>query len=328
MAQSKKKRTKSPAANPNEWVQHLADLETAISNNDVSVAQLAENHYGRLGAFNADSALRRKFDDQYPLALESYQSSRGPVLRSFYSSAVWAWVLLSKRDGLRIGCRPKAYDIIKFTNRSLEMDSHASDYILWSSRGAQNILYAAVNQAIGNLEERHARGSLKASSSDERFISALEDELARAESLVRRGAKLMYMGGVLIGLVLSFLLALAVVFVASPTQFVGLAQPLAFSAILFGSLGGSMSVLQRFRASSLEVDINSGRWLLILSGLFRPPVGALAGLIAYMAHASGLLFSSLSLQSPSDAMLFYGVIAFFSGFSERIFQAQLGVTEK
>ena len=90
MAQSSKKRSKSSAANPTEWEQHLADLEAAVSNNDVSVAQLAEVHYGRLSAFNADSALRRKFDEQYPLALELYQSSRGPVLRSFYSSAVQA----------------------------------------------------------------------------------------------------------------------------------------------------------------------------------------------------------------------------------------------
>lgn len=327
MAQDPRRNSQFNSTSKDEWAQIAADVQTAVANNDISVAQLAQIHYGRLSEFNSNSALRKQLKEEYPLALSAYQSKSGAVLRSFYSSVVWAWVLLSEGDGLKIGCRPKARDIIQFTNRSLEMASYASDYLLWSARDAQNILYAAVNQAFGNLEERQARDSLNASATDRKFMSTLDDEISRAESLVRRGARLMYMGGVLIGLALSIVAGLVMVFASSNTEFSEFSQPLAFSAILFGSLGGSMSVLQRFRAASLEVDISAGPWLLVLSGLFRPPVGAVAGLIAYMAHASGLLFSSLTIQNPSDAMLFYGVIAFFSGFSERIFQAQLGVSE-
>ena len=327
MAKRREKKRQFSEFEQGDWGRKLAELEKAVSDSKVSVVQLAEAHYGRLEEPNPDASSRKKFEELYPQALRSYEAAKGPVLRSFYSSVVWAWVLVSKKEGLKIGCRPKAQDIIEFTNRSLEMAARASDYLLSSSRGVQNILYAAVNQAIGNLEERHARGSLGPSSSDAQFMSSLDKQIVRAESLVRRGAKLIYLGGVLAGLLLSFLLALAVVFSAGLTQFHAFTQPLAFTAILFGALGGSMSVLQRFRAASLEVDIASGRWLIILSGLFRPPVGGLAGLIAYMAHSSGLLLSSLSLRNPNEATLFYGVVAFFSGFTERVFQAQLGVTE-
>lgn len=327
MARAKTPQT-SAAQPSHDWVCEIAELKTALTNHSISAVHLANAHYGGIPEFNPDDSSRCQLEGLYQKALEAYEVVNGPVLRSFFSNKVWAWVLLSEKEGLKIGCRPKAPDIIQFTNRALDLSHSANDYLPWNWRGAANVLYAAVNQAIGNLEERLARGSIVPTRADAQFMAVLDKELSRAEALIRRGARLVYLAGVLGGFLIASLGGLLIPAIAGLLGYDAFAGPLVSTSLIFGSLGAGMSVLQRFRTSSLEVDISSGKSLLALAGLFRPPVGAIAGLVAYMAHASGLLFSSLTFSSPDKATLFYGVVAFFSGFTERVFQARIGALDQ
>src|SRR5262249_38445592 len=72
----------------------------------------------------------------------------------------------------------------------------------------------------------------------------------------------------------------------------------------------------------VTLDYEVGAGLIVMLGAFRPILGAIFGVLAYFALASGFL----GITPPSDntAFFFYAVIAFAAGFSERFAHVILG----
>jgi hypothetical protein len=99
------------------------------------------------------------------------------------------------------------------------------------------------------------------------------------------------------------------------------------AALLAGSLGAVVSVVQRINAGDFELEYDVGRPYAFFLGGLRPLIGgALAVAISY-AFVGGLLHLPVSSSDPTtDQRLALVVISFFSGFSERWAQDTLAAT--
>ena len=84
--------------------------------------------------------------------------------------------------------------------------------------------------------------------------------------------------------------------------------------IIGGGLGAITSVMIRItRGQKLEVDIDQGRGVTFVAGMFRPLVGATFGVALYVLVVGGLL----PLSPDPQAAHFFGGLSFLAGFSER-----------
>jgi hypothetical protein len=95
-----------------------------------------------------------------------------------------------------------------------------------------------------------------------------------------------------------------------------------------GAMGALVSALSRMGSGpgKFEIDFEVGRPLLRRLGVYRPFVGAVFGVAVYFLLASGLLVT----QPPSEdqAVFFYGIVAFFAGFSERFTNVIFGQAQR
>jgi hypothetical protein len=97
-----------------------------------------------------------------------------------------------------------------------------------------------------------------------------------------------------------------------------------------GALGALLSVLVRTTSaqfsSSLQVDTQAGRPLIVSAGAFRPIVGALLALAVYVLIEGGLI----PIKIPSDYhdLWFVSGISFLAGFTERFAQDALVNTSR
>jgi hypothetical protein len=97
-----------------------------------------------------------------------------------------------------------------------------------------------------------------------------------------------------------------------------------------GALGALLSVLVRTTSaqlsSSLQVDTQAGRSLIVSAGAFRPIVGALLALAVYVLIEGGLI----PIKIPSDYhdLWFVSGISFLAGFTERFAQDALVNTSR
>ena len=86
-------------------------------------------------------------------------------------------------------------------------------------------------------------------------------------------------------------------------------------ALIAGAIGATVSVMIRItRGQKLDVDSTQGLAMTMLTGAFRPVVGAVLGAALYVL----LLASLLPLEIPQEsAEYFFAAIGFLGGFSER-----------
>jgi hypothetical protein len=86
----------------------------------------------------------------------------------------------------------------------------------------------------------------------------------------------------------------------------------AFSA---GAIGATVSVMIRItRGQKFDVDPTQGPVMTLLSGAFRPMVGAILGAALYVLLLAGLLHLEIPLESKG---YFFAAVGFLGGFSER-----------
>jgi hypothetical protein len=134
-----------------------------------------------------------------------------------------------------------------------------------------------------------------------------------------RSGQIVYIGGVLLGMVPMVLLALlAWLLIANAKDFnspagIGL---LCFSA---GGVGALVSVMSRMSTGRVRLDWEFGKDTLRTLGALRPFVGAVFGLMTFLALKSGVV----KLMSGDGSSYYYIVFAFIAGFSERFAQDML-----
>jgi hypothetical protein len=92
----------------------------------------------------------------------------------------------------------------------------------------------------------------------------------------------------------------------------------AVAALIAGSVGAVVSVIQRINSGHFELEYDVGRPYAFFLGGLRPLIGGAFAIVIAFAFTSGILHLPLSSQhSDTDQRLALLVISFLAGFSER-----------
>jgi hypothetical protein len=190
-------------------------------------------------------------------------------------------------------------------------------------------LYSVQEHALGFLERRDSRNEKV----EEKFVKAQRDELARIEKYyLRAGSKvgrIIYVTGMLWSAcaIAVACMGIAIGLKASSHSLwhTGRAGFLLLSTAS-GAVGALVSVLSRMSTGDerFTADFEVGRPLMRRLGLYKPFVGAVFGVATYFLLAGGLL----PAQTSGNHVYYYGIIAFFAGFSERFTGVIFGNAER
>jgi hypothetical protein len=101
-------------------------------------------------------------------------------------------------------------------------------------------------------------------------------------------------------------------------------EPLLISLVA-GGIGAIVSVMNRCANGKLSLDYQAGWLLSIISGLFRPILGGIFGLVVYALFNAGIIQlgvpnieeGAASASAEQTRVFFFVIVAFLAGFSER-----------
>jgi len=196
--------------------------------------------------------------------------------------------------------------------------------------GVQAHLLGFIERTQGRLDEDEL------AKQERQVVESQTHELVKIEDYYHRSAtkagRIVYVSGMLIGTVLT---AFGAALLAPIPLLLGFfdaseVQVLAIPFICYGAgaMGALVSALARMGSGpgKFEIDFEVGRPLLRRLGVYRPFVGAVFGVAVYFLLASGLLVT----EHPSEdqAIYFYGILAFFAGFSERFTNVIFGQAQR
>ena len=134
-----------------------------------------------------------------------------------------------------------------------------------------------------------------------------------------RSGQIVYVGGMLLGMVPPLLISIAgwIVIGDNQSSAVGIGL-LCFAA---GAVGALMSVLSRLSSGKVRIEWEFGKDTLRTLGSLRPFVGAVFGLMTYLALKSGVI--GIDLANNAGSSYYFVVFSFAAGFSERLTQDML-----
>lgn len=164
-----------------------------------------------------------------------------------------------------------------------------------------------------------------------REIRALDRELdlmaASYEQAASREAQIVYLGGMLMGVLALCALAVPVGLLLAGTE-VPVDLTIFFGCVIAGALGALISVVTRMSADKFHVRHEVGRGYVQRVAAFRPFIGSVFGLLVYFALA-GDVITGINVPAAMDEgkrFAFFLVFAFAAGFSERMVKEVLRTT--
>ena len=205
--------------------------------------------------------------------------------------------------------------------------SHLLGYVdrEWFRRAAPHPPPATSQRASDGSDPKDAKAARRREC--EAFVASQRDELARIErfyDLMGDGqARILTFWGMVLGLAaLVVLTAVTVSIMWGVGELDGGSADwedlrLFATCVIAGAVGAVLSVLTRMASlgkkftQKHELGRKNVRWI----GIFRPFVGGLFGLAAYLLIASGIL--QTDEPSGDEKLAYYGILALFSGFFER-----------
>jgi len=165
-----------------------------------------------------------------------------------------------------------------------------------------------------------------------KLVQEQHDHLAEVEAYYHRAAsragRLVYITGMLMGLapllLLGALLGLSVWMFGVWAEHLDLVL-LCASAGAIGAFVSAISRMGKPEKGKFNVDFELGRPLIRRLGLYRPFLGAIAGIALYFFLASGV--AQVTVTGEQEGA-YYGFAAFLAGFSERFATVMFGTAEK
>ena len=163
-------------------------------------------------------------------------------------------------------------------------------------------------------------------------IRRLDRELdlidASYEQAASREAQIVYLGGMLVGVLALCALAVPVGLLLDGTD-VPVDLTTFFGCVIAGALGALISVVTRMSADKFHVRHEVGRGYVQRVAAFRPFIGSVFGVLVYLALA-GNVIGGIDVPAAADGMherfAFFLVFAFAAGFSERMVKEVLRST--
>ena len=154
-------------------------------------------------------------------------------------------------------------------------------------------------------------------------IKIVEQQLEIAKKYHERAAKLSaqfdYFTGTLLGLTFLFLISAVIRFIVaqSGNSIMFIPADILVPILLSGGIGAIISVMSRISSRRLVLDFEASRRILTLVGFFRPIIGAVFGVAIYALLESTLVDSIVNMPSNDNRNIFYLIVGFLAGFSER-----------
>jgi hypothetical protein len=185
---------------------------------------------------------------------------------------------------------------------------------------------------LGFIERSRQLSPSKLATRERELVKEQHQQLVAIERYYHRAAsragRLVYVTGMLMGLVPVSLLIVLLGFVLGLTGLWGEPAELLVLSAGAGTIGALVSAVSRMgspETGKFNVDFELGRPLIRRLGLYRPFVGAIFGIALFFLLQSGIAHVSLS---DSQRLYYYGFAAFLAGFSERFATVTFGTAEK
>lgn len=196
-----------------------------------------------------------------------------------------------------------------------------------AERIAMRSLLGVQEHLLGFVE----RGKPLRDDEESRFVKAQREKLGSVEEYYHRAAsragRLVYITGMLMGLVPVFLISIVVGLVLWASGLWDRNAELILLCAGAGAVGAFVSAISRMgkpEKGKFNVDFELGRPLIRRLGLFRPFLGAIAGVALYFFLASGIA----QVTVTGDQVAYYAFAGFLAGFSERFATVMFGTAEK
>jgi hypothetical protein len=188
-----------------------------------------------------------------------------------------------------------------------------------SRRLAIQSLFNVMSLVLAFAETPHASDDKAVADITRTTRAGLKEIHAYYCHAAERSGQITYTGGMLFGMVIPLLISIAgwIVVGNHHGSAVGIGL-LCFSA---GAVGALVSVMSRLSSGKVRVDWEFGKDTLRTLGSLRPFVGAVFGLITYLALKSGVI--GIDLANKAGSSYYFVVFSFAAGFSERLAQDML-----
>jgi hypothetical protein len=327
---------------------HQAEPVFASEVGSASFSDLVRAHYWRESCrAGGDAATVEEAEKQYRQQLEQFERQEGRIASVYWSTRNASAIAMTvgepqRQRNLLIDTETEVRlhrltDWVTEDAEAIAEVLHEADVLAiriseilrgTSERIALRWIFAVEEHLLGHIERRdHADPT-----SDEQVAAQQRLELGRIEEYyLRAGAKaarIVYLSGMMIGttLIVAGTAVAAALLANQPGQWTPDMQALLLCTGA-GAVGALVSVLSRMSSGSdkFSIDFEVGRPLLRRLGLYKPLVGSVFGVALYFLLASGLLLT----DPPSGKRIyFYGIIAFFAGFSERFTGVIFGDVER
>ena len=197
-----------------------------------------------------------------------------------------------------------------------------------AERIAMRSLLGVQEHLLGFVE----RGKSVRDDEERKLVRAQRDKLVAIEEYYHRAAsragRLVYITGMLMGLVPVFLISLVAGFALWASEEWDRNGELMLLCAGAGAIGAFVSAISRMgrpEKGKFNVDFELGRPLIRRLGVFRPFLGAIAGVALYFLLASGI--AGVKIVGDQE-VAYYGFAGFLAGFSERFATVMFGTAEK
>ena len=295
----------------------------------VAFPDLVRTHHAWLAAPHDPAA-----EQAYAEALEHFERREGALDGAYWCSEIPAGVAVTRQGRRRRFHRATAWAappdrmLGALLNECDELGVRVSEVL----RGTgQRIAMGLVLRTGGNLlalaEEK---------STSDKAIARETENLEQAQAYYRRAARrqaqLVYLGGMLLGVLVVTGIVLAILAILHATADIRwiphtgpggtvtteVSLSTLYLCAISGALGANVSVASRIDENTFAVDYELGRGTIAALGMLRPLLGAIFGIALYAALASGLLdLFKVPTADVTKQLYFFLVVAFLAGFSER-----------
>lgn len=302
----------------------VAERTIRAASPSVAFPELVQAHYRWRRARPDDVAA----DDRYRLALERFEQQEGRIVNAYWCTNVESGVALTEKPRpkvLRRALGPqltfhRVSDWATKGEPAVAVELHRCDelavraaHVLTGLRRriCMQLVIAAAAHLLSLVDARAAHED------DAKTQQALEQEReCRAEAeryyceAANGQAQMLYVAG---------MVASAAVLAGGigAALWVTFGNRNLFGALIAGSIGAVISVVQRINSGTFNVEYDVGRPYVLFLGALRPAIGAVFAVVVSAAVTSNMVRLPGVSDTGDQHFAALMVVAFFAGFSER-----------
>jgi hypothetical protein len=306
--------------------------ETSVSSDDApSFSELVYAHFDWWHALREHRSARSA-NAAYRRLLREFEHVHGRIVQAYWCSHLESAVALTERTSGVRGHRKQLHfyresdwatkdypEVAAALHRCDELAVRAKTVLTGVRQriclqlivAAAAHLLSLVDERTTHIDDAHAEVALK------QELAALEDADAYYKQAANGQAQIVYFAG---------MVAVAVAVAAVAGIWIAFDYMTPLAALIAGSVGAVVSVIQRINAGQFELDYDVGRPYAFFLGGLRPLIGGSLALVISFAFSGGLLHLPVASGDPDAKRLALLVVAFVAGFSERWAQDALATT--